>query len=37
MGIGVYSKHSDDCSDVVLKRADAAMYANKKEMKAGRE
>ena len=37
MGIGVYSKHSDDCSDAVLKRADAAMYANKKEMKAGRE
>ena len=37
VGIAVYDKEKDTDSDTVFKRADEAMYENKKEMKACRE
>ena len=37
IGIAIYDKENDTDSDTVFKRADAAMYENKKAMKACRE
>ena len=36
VGLAIYDREKDENTDSVLKRADKAMYENKKEMKADR-